>query len=126
VTIVLEQTAVNLRYYQIDSPDKVQLHDSNLVAYTADFGQKVRQLKAFLLANMYRHYRLIRMQSKAERFITQLFEAYIKEPKMLPTDTQKRLEQADLYRVVADYIAGMTDRYALDEWQKLFDPYGRA
>ncbi|GIK56612.1 MAG: deoxyguanosinetriphosphate triphosphohydrolase [Chloroflexi bacterium] len=126
VTNVLEQTAVNLRHHQIDSPDKVQLHPANLVAYTPDFGLKVKHLKQFLLDNMYRHYRLVRMQSKAERFITQLFEAYIKEPKMLPTDTQQKLEQADLYRIVADYIAGMTDRYALDEWQKLFDPYGRA
>jgi dGTPase len=126
VTNVLEQTAVNLRHHQIDSADKVQLHPANLVTYAPDFGQKVRHLKQFLLDNMYRHYRLVRMQNKAERFITQLFEAYIHEPKMLPTDTQKRLEQADLHRVVADYIAGMTDRYALDEWQKLFDPYGRA
>ncbi len=126
VTNVLEQTAVNLRHHQIDSPDKVQLHPANLVTYAPDFGQKVRHLKQFLLDNMYRHYRLVRMQNKAERFITQLFEAYINEPKMLPTDTQKRLEQADLHRVVADYLAGMTDRYALDEWQKLFDPYGRA
>ncbi|MBX3058621.1 MAG: deoxyguanosinetriphosphate triphosphohydrolase [Anaerolineae bacterium] len=126
VNNVLEQTAVNLRHYQIDSPDKVQLHPSNLVSYAPDFGLKVQHLKQFLLDNMYRHYRLVRMQSKAERFITQLFEAYIKEPKMLPTDTQKKLEQADLHRIVADYIAGMTDRYALDEWQKLFDPYGRA
>jgi dGTPase len=66
------------------------------------------------------------MQSKAERFITELFTAYTKEPKMLPTDTQKQLDYAPLHRVVTDYIAGMTDRFALDEWQKLFDPYSRA
>jgi dGTPase len=55
-----------------------------------------------------------------------LFEAYIKEPEMLPTAVQHRLADQPLHRVVADYIAGMTDRYALYEWQKLFDPYARA
>jgi dGTPase len=44
---------------------------------------------------------------------------------MLPEETQKRLDEAPLPRVITDYIAGMTDRYALDEWQKLFDPYRR-
>ncbi len=126
VTNVLEHTAVNLHQYQIDSPEKAQMHPTNLVAYAPDFAQKVRQLKEFLLAHMYRHYRLIRMQTKAERFITELFTAYVKEPKMLPTDTQWLLERGSLHRVVADYIAGMTDRFALDEWQKLFDPYSRA
>jgi dGTPase len=66
------------------------------------------------------------MQDKAERFITQLFQAYLNEPKMLPTATQARLEESPLPRVITDYIAGMTDRYALDEWQKLFDPYVNA
>jgi dGTPase len=74
---------------------------------------------------MYRHYRLVRMQSKAERYIADLYEAYLKEPEMLPEKTQQRLSEAPLPRVIADYIAGMTDRYALDEWQKLFDPYVR-
>jgi dGTPase len=125
VTNVMEHTAVHLRQHQIDSPEKAQAHPTNLVSYSPDFALKVRQLKGFLLARMYRHYRLVRMQTKAERFITELFTAYTKEPKMLPTDTQKQLENAPLHRVVTDYIAGMTDRFALDEWQKLFDPYIR-
>ena len=83
-------------------------------------------MKKFFYERMYRHYRLVRMQEKAERFVTALFEAYVKEPEMLPTAVQQRLAEQPLHRVVADYIAGMTDRYALDEWQKLFDPYARA
>ena len=75
---------------------------------------------------MYRHYRLVRMSAKAERFIADLFEAYVREPEMLPKETQAQLETTPPERVVADYIAGMTDRYALDEWQKLYDPYIRA
>lgn len=126
VTNVLENTAVALRQHQIDTPEKVQDFAEPLVTYSPEFGQKVKELKKFLLGRMYRHYRLIRMQTKAERFITELFEAYIKEPKMLPSNTQKLLEQEALYRVITDYIAGMTDRYALVEWQRLFDPYHRA
>lgn len=120
---VLANTAVQLDKYQIDSPEKVQTHSANLVGYSEGFAPKVRALKDFLYQRMYRHYRLVRMQEKAERFIGDMFNAYIQEPGMLPTSVQKRAESKPLQRVVADYIAGMTDRYALDEWQKLFDPY---
>ncbi len=123
VSNIAENTAVNLAAYQIDSPEKVQTHPDNLVDYSAEFSNKVRQLKQFLFQHMYRHYRLMRMQTKAERFLTEIFNAYLKEPKMLPAKTQEQLNEAPLPRVITDYIAGMTDRYALQEWQKLFDPY---
>lgn len=126
VTDVLAQTHHNLEANSIDSPEKLQTHDSNVVAYSAEFGPKVSKLKRFLYENMYRHYRLVRMQSKAERFISEMWKAYMKEPKMLPTETQALLDEAPPHQVVTDYVAGMTDRYALDEWQKLFDPYHRA
>jgi dGTPase len=123
---VLTQTDANLEQNQLDSAEKVQTHSSNVVSYSPDFGPKVRALKKFLYANMYHHYRLVRMQVKAERFISELFNAYLKEPKMLPSETQQQLAHAPLHRVITDYIAGMTDRYALDEWEKLFNPYSRA
>ena len=126
VNNVLGKTAVSLTENQIDSPEKVQLHHENLVGYSADFAPKVKALKKFLFDSMYRHYRLVRMQSKAERFISDLFEAYMKESAMLPHTTQGRLTDVELPRVITDYIAGMTDRYALNEWQKLFDPYVNA
>ena len=126
VTDVLDNTMVNITNHNIDSVAKVQTHATNLVGYSDEFGAKVHQLKQFLYNRMYRHYRLIRMQTKAERFITELFNAYVEEPKMLPTDTQKLLDNAPTSQVVTDYIAGMTDRYALTEWEKLFDPNHRA
>lgn len=126
VVDVLQQTNANLVANDIDSPAKVQAHPTNLVGYSREFGAKVRELKAFLYERMYRHYRLVRMQVKAERFISELFEAYMQEPRMLPEEVQQRLDEDPLPRVVADYIAGMTDRYALQEWEKLFDPYSRA
>ncbi len=126
VTDVLQQTSDNLTQQQIDTPDKIQLHHENVVSYSPEFNVKIKALKKFLLDRMYRHYRLLRMQEKAERFISEMWLAYMKEPRMLPTQTQKRLNDCPPYRVITDYIAGMTDRYALDEWQKLFDPYHRA
>ncbi|KAA3665392.1 MAG: deoxyguanosinetriphosphate triphosphohydrolase [Chloroflexi bacterium] len=126
VTDVLQYTSDNLTQNQIDTPDKIQLHSKNVVSYSPEFLDKIKVLKKFLLDRMYRHYRLLRMQEKAERFISEMWLAYMKEPRMLPTQTQKRLNESPPYRVITDYIAGMTDRYALDEWQKLFDPYHRA
>ena len=72
---------------------------------------------------MYRHHRVKRMSIKAGRFIKELFEAYVAEPLQLPPEFQKHVEEVGLYRGVCDYIAGMTDRYAQDEYKKLFYPY---
>jgi dGTPase len=126
VTDVMAQTGATLTAYGIDSPDRLQRYSENVVRYSDEFGPRVKALKRFLYERMYRHYRLVRMQTKAERFVAGLFEAYVGEPHMLPAETQERLDEATTERVVADYIAGMTDRYALDEWQKLYDPYIRA
>jgi dGTPase len=125
VTDVLRQTNANLQIFHLDTPEKIQTHDANIVTYSPDFGRLVQPLKQFLYDRMYRHYRLIRMQFKAERFITELFEVYLKQPNMLP-DSTRRLNNDPLPRIITDYIAGMTDRYALDEWQKIFNPYERA
>ena len=126
VTDVIKTTSARLDENGIDSPEKAQLHAKNLVGYSAEIAPKVAALKKFLFNNMYRHYRLVRMQDKAERFLSDLFKAYVREPKMLPGETQRWLDEKGVHRVVTDYIAGMTDRYALDEWEKLFNPYTRA
>ena len=123
VTDVVATTSANLTQFQIDSPTKLQDHAHNLVSYSPQIKQEIRELKDFLYQNMYRHYRLVRMQVKAERFISEMFTAYQREPAMLPQDTQAKLADLPLERVITDYIAGMTDRYALQEWERLFDPY---
>ena len=78
---------------------------------------------------MYRHHRVNRMSSKARRVVTALFDLFLAEPQLLPTEWRGRAEQkgdAGRARVVADYIAGMTDRYALDTHKQLFDPEATA
>lgn len=126
VVDVVTTTSKVLEDNKLDSPLAVQQYDGNVVGYSPEMGRMVRQLKDYLYENMYRHYRLVRMQVKAERFVAALFEAYVAEPGMLPTKTQQQLENLPVERVVCDYIAGMTDRYALEEWEKLFDPYRKA
>jgi dGTPase len=126
VTDVVRTTSARLANNEIDSPEKVQLFARNVVGYSPEVERKVRELKDFLYENMYRHYRLIRMQVKAERFVSELFQAYADNPDMLPAKTQTRLHALPQERVICDYIAGMTDRFALEEWEKLFDPYRKA
>jgi len=84
------------------------------------------ELKGFLMRNLYRHYRVMRMAEKANRIMSDLFDAYMAEPAQLPPHVVARCnEDETLARVIADYIAGMTDRFALDEHKKLFDPHER-
>jgi dGTPase len=65
------------------------------------------------------------MRVKAERYLSQLFETYVKTPTLLPRKYQKKMEEIGRERVVCDYIAGMTDRFAMDEFKRLFEPYER-
>lgn len=126
VTDVVATTSQRLDQGGIDSAEKVQLHHENLVGYSDAMAIKIAALKKLLFQRLYMHYRLVRMQEKAERFITAIFEAYVNEPKMLPTETFAQIGEQGKHRIIADYIAGMTDRYALDEYEKLFNPYTRA
>jgi dGTPase len=81
-----------------------------------------RILKDFLYKNMYRNHRVVRMQQKAERVLSELFTAYVKEPAMLPNQYQLQIDEKGKERTICDYLAGMTDRFAVDEYQRLFDP----
>jgi dGTPase len=82
-----------------------------------------KPLREFLLNKLYHNYRVMRMSIKAKRFIKELFEVYCEKPEQLPEETQKKIPRDGVMRTVCDYIAGMTDRYALDEYKKLFNPY---
>ena len=82
-----------------------------------------KPLRFFLMERLYRHYRVVRMSTKAKHFIQELFKIYVEKPGQLPMETQKKIALDGVKRVVCDYIAGMTDRYCLDEYKKLFDPY---
>ncbi len=126
VTDLLEETARRLERAAPASVDELRALPENVVAFSAELQPVNRELKSFLYEKLYRHPRVIRMQKKAERVVSELFEAYVSEPAQLPREVQARVEEGeDLHRVVCDYIAGMTDRFALQEYAKMFDPYER-
>jgi dGTPase len=112
---------------RIDSASAVRNAGSVLAAFSPSMAAKVSQLKAALRERLYRHYRVLRMNKKAERLLSQLFEAYMAEPAQIPPHVVRRMSEAGepVPRVIADYIAGMTDRFALDEHRKLFEPNER-
>jgi dGTPase len=109
----------------VRSPQDIQGLAGNVICSSEHFARMNEDLKNFLYESMYRHHRVARMSEKAYRYIREIFEAYIHEPRQLPPGVQKRVATRGLHRTVADYIAGMTDRYALMEWQRLFDPFTR-
>ena len=111
----------------IDSLDAVRAVKPRLVEFSADMTVRQRELKTFLYERLYTHHRVTRMTQKADRIMSALFEVYMQEPRQLPPHVLRRVSEngETVARVVADYIAGMTDRFALEEYKKLFDPYER-
>jgi dGTPase len=125
VTDLVEHSSKNIEAKNIDSMDKVRAAKGPLIAFSKDLQDKITGLKRFLFKNLYRQYRVERMADKAGRILTDLFRAYQKNPKILPTYVYEETEQGEPERVICDYIAGMTDRFALEEHAKLFDPRER-
>jgi len=122
VTDCVNATSARLDGAGVRSAEELQRLPHNVCGLSDELLAEARGLKSFLYERMYRHHRLIRMQTKAERLVNDIFEAYIAEPAMLPPVAGERLQDNDLYRVVCDYVAGMTDRFALEEHEKLFSP----
>jgi dGTPase len=106
--------------------DDVRRCRVRLAGFSPAMAERNRQLKRVLLGRLYSHYRVTRMAMKAQKIMTDLFLTYMEEPQQMPPHVHQRIEAGESKaRVVADYIAGMTDRFALDEYKKLFDPYER-
>lgn len=125
VTDVIEATADRLSAANVRSTEGIQALDHNVIGFSNEMRRINRGLKDFLYNRMYRHYRVIRMQTKADRLLSELFQAYTTEPGQLPESARQRIGGEGLPRTVCDYIAGMTDRFALDEHAKMFDPQMR-
>ncbi len=122
---VLTQTLKNLEALNPQSSQQVQNHHIQIVNHSDEFAVLNRALKNFLYQQMYYHYTIMRMSKRAERFISAIFDSYIAEPRQLPDEYQTLLSESSVYRVVADYIASLTDRSAVQEYQRLFDPLTR-
>ncbi|MGD1925368.1 MAG: deoxyguanosinetriphosphate triphosphohydrolase, partial [Paracoccaceae bacterium] len=108
----------------------LQALDQPVVRFTEEMASDIAEIKAFLFARMYRHYRVKRIRQKVIRVVRELFEIFLNAPGVLPDHWRAEVEDATSEtlraRVIADYIAGMTDRYALQEHKVLTDPLSRA
>lgn len=123
VTDLIQETQKKISALKIKSVLDIKKIDKKIATFSNQMQRLRRPLRAFLMDRLYRHYRVIRMSEKAKHFIKQLFQVYINKPGGLPTHIHEKTRSMPVRRVVCDYIAGMTDRYALDEYKKLFDPY---
>jgi dGTPase len=122
VNDLIQVTDQTLRSSGVHSVAELQQLPYNVAGFSEDMYRWNRQLKDFLYTNLYRNYRVVRMAVKAERILTNLFNAYLSEPTILPVHIQQLFKERGLERTICDYIAGMTDRFAIEEYQKLFDP----
>jgi dGTPase len=122
---LVETTLKTVRDASVASVEDVRKAGRRLVGYSPEMARRVKELKEFLFTNLYRHYRVVRMGDKAGRVLRDLFLSYEGEPLQLPPHYQERIPRDGVHRVVCDYIAGMTDRFAVDEHRKLFDPLVR-
>ncbi len=122
VTDLIRETSRRIRKNRIRRPSDAQELKQATVAFSSAMEKARLPLKDFLNRRLYRHYKVVRMADKAQRLLTALFEAYLRKPEQLPDTTRARLEKEDRHRVICDYLAGMTDRYAMEEYRKLFHP----
>ena len=118
VSDLIRQSERNIAERQLSSLEDVHAAPA-LIAFSAEIDEQQRALKKFLHANLYRHYRVMRMSAKAQRIIRDLFDAFMADNRLLPPPFQRHGE-AERARSVADYIAGMTDRYAIREHRRIF------
>jgi dGTPase len=126
VTDAIRTAEQRLEARGIRSVEEVRRSPERIVGFSRELEEKNKELKKCLFEHLYRHTRVIRMGSKAERILEDLFESYLAQPEQMPPRFAMRVSEGEeIHRVIADYVAGMTDRYAMDEHKKLFDPHER-
>jgi dGTPase len=126
---LVETSQANLKRANPGSIEDVRHHGKSLISFSDSMREKNLELKRFLRTHLYRHYRVHRMSAKAARTISALFEAYLDDPRLMPIESQQHVSLLESVngrdgraRGVADYIAGMTDRYAIAEYERTFNP----
>jgi len=119
-------TSNKLDKLNIQTLADIRRQPQNLASFSTEMLDLNRQLKKFLFHKLYRHHKVERMRVKAERFLSILFGNYLDNPSLLPEKYQLRFDLHGTERVICDYIASMTDRYAQDEYKRLYEPFERA
>ncbi len=124
ITDVIEETERNINRFDIKTVEDIRKTDG-IVSFSNLMIKKQNELKKYLYENLYKHHKVVKMSNRAKRIIKGLFEAYMEDINQLPPQFKKRINSESVERVVCDYIAGMTDRYAQDEYARLYLPYAK-
>ncbi|MDH5471405.1 MAG: deoxyguanosinetriphosphate triphosphohydrolase [Gammaproteobacteria bacterium] len=129
VVDLIETSKAQLSKLNLQHPDEARSQKNYIISFSEEIREQNLELKRFLRQHLYRHYRVQRMTNKAENVLTSLFDAFIEEPNILPPEAKKHCDQlaiknkkTGIARGIADYIAGMTDRYAIVEYERIFNP----
>ena len=122
VTEFRKNTLQNIRKYDVRLVEDVRNCPQKIAGFGEEVDGKHRELKKFLMKNMYQHRKVLRMEFKSEQYLTKLFEAYLEKPMLLPPPAFQGREDDNKYRLICDTISSMTDRHAISEYRKLFDP----
>ena len=125
VTDLIDSTVKKINDNNISSYEDVKIAPEKLAGFSCDIGKANNDLKKFLRKNMYQHYRVTRMSLKSQKVVNELFHIYTEHPDTLPERYNEQIENLGIIRTVTDFIAGMTDRFALEEYRKLTDPFIR-
>lgn len=120
-----ENTEARIKKMKIKDLKALQKTGLQVVGLSDPIKKQLVELKRFLYKNLYQHYRVIRMTDKGQRFLKALFGVYMRKPQALPPDVIRRSVKEGIPRAICDYLAGMTDRFALDEYKRIFEPYER-
>ncbi|MCW9031670.1 MAG: deoxyguanosinetriphosphate triphosphohydrolase, partial [Gammaproteobacteria bacterium] len=126
---LIAESAQQISKANPQSIEDIRQHKNSLINFSKDMLDMHLELKRFLRDNLYRHYRVHRMSHKAGNVITKLFDAMLNDLRLMPPEYRSKAQQEESKhsdsgraRIVADYIAGMTDRYAIKEYKRIFDP----
>ncbi len=129
VVDLIDTSRNEIERLNLKHPDDARNMQNHVVAFSESMQQQTLELKRFLMKNLYRHYRVQRMTTKAEKVLSSLFDAFINDLRILPPDAlqhchnlKDKLGDSGIARGVSDYIAGMTDRYAIVEYERIFNP----
>lgn len=122
---LIENTRAHVRKLGLETMMDLQKTEKPLVLFSQETTRMKNELKKFLHKNLYQHYRVVRMTDKGQRFLRALFQIYLQKPTQLPPEVQGRGKKDGIHRAVCDYLSGMTDRFALDEYKRFFEPYER-
>jgi dGTPase len=122
VTDLIDVTRANVESAPVRTVDDVRRAGRPLVGTSPAIREGVATLADYLRRRLYGHHRIERTRDKARRILHALFERYRSNPRLLPDAAHRRGEGEALERIIADWIAGMTDRYAIEEYRRLYDP----